>query len=365
MRDIPTVTKEEFHELATNDPDMVHESPWIVNGLMETWSGYEAWGDLDALSSRFGHLNATAKSPQFSTHKDAPINGVRTQYSTYLDYIRDPHRVRELYPEPWDFGSLDGFLAQDRPLYSANIRIVTSASDPVLSEADPFLPPPLEVWNASIPYYYQLFNHFWLLVSLPGALTPLHCDNNGTIALIAQRQGEKKAVLYSPEDHRYVYNSEYGYLDPANPDEAQYPDWKLAERWEGTLSPGQILVIGTDWSHYVETLTPSISLSLDVVNDSNIHDYAQALDWAVSLGERIQKKPEIASRFSDRFKSLLSTSSASAIGREAMIEILRASMMRSRQDNNPTVVQARFLDELEAVVASSVEYAPRRSFATV
>src|SRR5690606_24632800 len=143
-------------------------------------------------------------------------------------------------------------------------------------EFDPLVPRTIETWNHALPYYYSLFNHLCLLVSLPGALAPLHVDNNGTIALLAQLAGRKDATLYSPDDLRHVYDPSVGYMDPERTDEADFPTWKAARKWSAELEPGQVLFVGTRWAHHVRTLERSISISFDFVDHTNIEDYSRS-----------------------------------------------------------------------------------------
>lgn len=339
-KSIPVVTREEFRSLAEANPRLLQDSPWIVSGYIEHWPRYRQWQDVEYLRERFGALSAYAKAPNFITHKRASLVSVQTRFDQYLDYIREPHRVGEIYRDCWMDGSLEDFLAQDLPLYCGTLRIVHRADDPVFREIEPLVPEPVAPWNHCLPYYYSLFNHLWLLVSLPGALTPLHRDNNGTIALVAQLKGRKRAILYAPEDFAHVYNPEVGYLDPLAPDRSEFPTWDQATRWVGDLEPGQVIFIGTNWAHHVQTLSSSISVSFDFVEHSNLADYAIADGWAGVFGERIKRNP---APFLEKMPGLLDPAGiesmdAVELGRRVMAEILQSSLT---QPGDPEVAQVR------------------------
>lgn len=348
-RHIPVVTREEFRRLADANPRLLQDSPWIVSGYIEDWPRYRQWQDIDYLRERFGTLRAFAKAPNFITHKRASLVSVETRFDQYLDYIREPHRVGEIYEGCWMDGDLDAFRAQPLPLYCGTLRIVHRADDPVFSEITPIVPEPVVPWNHALPYYYALFNHLWLLVSLPGALTPLHRDNNGTIALVAQLKGRKRAILYAPNDFGHIFNSEVGYLDPLAPDRSEFPTWDAATRWVGEIEPGQVIFIGTNWAHHVETLEHSISVSFDFVEHSNLADYAVADGWAGVFGNRIKRNP---APFLQKLGGAFDPQSVAAmepveLGRRAMAEILEASFLQSA---DPTVaeVRRRYLEYLRS-----------------
>ena len=237
------------------------------------------------------------------------------------------------------------------PLYCGSLRPLNRADDPIFEELHPIVPPPLENWNAALPYYYQLFNHFWLLVSLPGALTPLHQDNNGTIALIAQLKGKKKAILYRPEDERYFFNSDIGFMNPLAPDEVYFPDWRKAQPWIGELCEGQMLIIGANWGHHVETLETSISVSLDFVNQSNIAAYATAPQWPEVFGKRIKTKPAMVTA---KIPGLITESEidrmdAISLGRLVTCAILQAAV-QSNPGSDTAKIRQTLLDHITPLV---------------
>ncbi len=351
-RSIPVVSREEFERLATRDPDLLHTHPWVVSGYIEHWPEYRQWQELDHLRERFGHLGAFAKAPNFVTNRKASLVSVETTFAQYLDYIAEPDRVREIYDGCWLDGDYEQFAAQELPLYCGTLRFAHHAEDPVFAALDPLVPAPLQPWNHALPYYYSLFNHLWLLVSLPGALTPLHTDNNGTIALIAQLRGRKRAILYSPDDLRHVHNPDVGYLDPLAPDDADFPTWRSAVEWRADLDVGQVLFVGTNWGHHVQTLEASISVSFDFVDQTNIAAYAASTAWAQVLGDRVKRRPDlIVAKIPDALTSTqIETLSPVEVGRRVMAYVLRASIADANAaDKAP--IRKRYLTHLEQCLA--------------
>ncbi len=357
-RQIPVVSAEEFRRLAERNSNLLHENPWVVQGYIDKWPGYRQWQDLDYLRERFGQLQAFAKAPNFVTNKNQSLVSVETSFEQYLRYIKHPDHVQEIYKDCWLEGDYEQFSALGLPLYCGTLRIVHQANDPVFSEVSPLLPEPLRAWNHALPYYYSLFNHFWLLVSLPGALTPLHTDNNGTIAIIAQLAGRKRATLYSPADLCHVRNPEVGFLDPEQPDERDFPTWDRAVKWVADLDVGQVLFVGTNWAHHVRTLENSISVSFDFVDRSNLEAYATATQWAAALGDRIKRNPGLVV---DKIRGQMSGEEIEAlppatVGRVVMAHILRTTLASAEA---PELVSIRrlYLAYLEQCLAVREELA--------
>lgn len=361
-KQIPVVSHEEFERLATRNPNLLHENPWIVSGYIENWSGYRQWQEMDYLQTRFGSLKAFAKAPNFITNRRASLVSVETNFSQYIDYIRNPECVKEIYSGCWMDGTYEDFVAQELPLYCGTLRIVHQADDKIFEEVSPLVPAPIEPWNHALPYYYSLFNHFWLLVSLQGALTPLHTDNNGTIALIAQLKGRKRAMLYSPDDLRHVYNPSVGFLDPLKPDKTDFPTWDSAIQWAGDLDVGQVLFVGTNWAHHVETLETSISVSFDFVDKSNIAAYAASAGWAEVFGNRIKRNPGL---IVDKMHGEISLADIESlptvtVGRRVMAHILR-SALRDAKASDKSFIRDLYLGHLEECLSLHEGLAARRA----
>lgn len=355
-RSIPVVSRDEFQRLAEENPLVLHQNPWIVDGYIQHWPGYRDWQDLAYLQARFGHLKAFAKAPNFITNRKSSLVSVETSFRQYIDYILNPEAVREIYDGCWMDGDYEQFRAQRLPLYCGTLRFVHQANDPIFEAVSPLVPPPLRPWNHALPYYYSLFNHLWLLVSLPGALTPLHTDNNGTIALIAQLKGRKRATLYSPADLAHVFNSDVGFMDPEKPDEDDFPNWRKATRWTGNLDVGQVLFVGTNWAHHVETLETSISVSFDFVDASNIDAYAASAAWAGVFGDRIKRNPGMVGKMPgvltiDEIDRLTSVE----LGRRVMAHILRSAIPQTDRSNTDSIrrLYLRHLDELDELANAS------------
>ncbi len=348
-REIPVYELEAFQRLIATSPGVLAEHPCVVRGFTGQWAASRSWTSLEKLTEAFGSFPVTAGAPQFITHKHSKMCQVKTDFGTYLRYVQDPERLDQLFEGKWSKGDASVLRDLDLPLYCGNLRLVRHAREKVLAELEPLVPDPMEYLNNEIPYYYQSGNHVWLYVSLGGALTPLHQDNNAVIAYLAQLQGHKEAILYSPEDKRHYWNRELGYMDPLNPNDAEFPTWREARPWATSLNPGELLIWGPNWAHHVVTLSNSITVSFDIVNALNLAAYTRSHDWRVELGLIARKNADLfrARMPHPCIRDALDDADDMALGREVMICVLRDALAAPLAERSRRV-KAKMLQVLES-----------------
>lgn len=110
-----------------------------------------------------------------------------------------------------------------------------------------------------------------------GAFPVLHYDGAGTHAFLMQIYGRKQFIIYPPEQEPFLYPSpEKENLSLLNsvehPDLAGFPLFAKAVPTRFVLESGELLFIPSHWWHTTKMLTPSISISANVLNQSNWHE---------------------------------------------------------------------------------------------
>jgi Cupin-like domain len=110
-----------------------------------------------------------------------------------------------------------------------------------------------------------------------GKFPVLHYDGAGTHAFLMQIYGRKKFVIYPPDQERYLYPSpqkqNFSMINNVNkPDLDRFPLFAKATPITFILEPGELLFIPSHWWHTTQMLTPSISVSINTVNQSNWHE---------------------------------------------------------------------------------------------
>lgn len=130
-----------------------------------------------------------------------------------------------------------------------------------------------------------------------GAFPVLHYDGAGTHAFLMQIYGRKKYYVYPPDQEPYLYPSpEKPNLsllnDVESPDLERFPLFVKARPITFILEPGELLFVPSHWWHTVKMLTPSITVSANVLNESNWHELVKFVavrqsNPALSLASRI------------------------------------------------------------------------------
>ncbi|MDP9340426.1 MAG: cupin-like domain-containing protein [Acidobacteriota bacterium] len=110
-----------------------------------------------------------------------------------------------------------------------------------------------------------------------GAFPVLHYDGAGAHAFLMQVYGRKKFIIYPPSQEKFLYPSpekeNLSLINSVdNPDLMKFPLFAQAEPTVFILEPGEMLFIPSHWWHTTKMLTPSISISANVVNQSNWHE---------------------------------------------------------------------------------------------
>jgi ribosomal protein L16 Arg81 hydroxylase len=110
-----------------------------------------------------------------------------------------------------------------------------------------------------------------------GAFPVLHYDGAGAHAFLMQVYGRKQFIIYPPSQEKFLYPSpekeNLSLINSVdNPDLAKFPLFAQAEPTVFILEPGEMLFIPSHWWHTTKMLTPSISISANVVNQSNWHE---------------------------------------------------------------------------------------------
>ena len=102
--------------------------------------------------------------------------------------------------------------------------------------------------------------HLW--VGAKGTITPLHHDENALLHI--QIKGRKHWKFISPCFTHKVYNhkSVFSEVDIFNPDYNKYPLLKDVKVLETTVEEGETMFLPIGWWHAVESLEPSISISM-------------------------------------------------------------------------------------------------------
>lgn len=178
----------------------------------------------------------------------------------------------------------DNFNRSDDNLSSEYVRWYTKLkdvdffwSDEVFVALENYWAHPYFLPNSDfiIPYYPEnkianinqtSYPYKGLFISGKGAKTRLHKDPFGSNAILCQFYGQKKIILYSPNQQNILMNKGQ-FVDIENPDYSKFPDFdKSVCTYEDILNPGEIILFPSGWFHDVTCLNDSISITWNFVH---------------------------------------------------------------------------------------------------
>jgi hypothetical protein len=105
-----------------------------------------------------------------------------------------------------------------------------------------------------------------------GRFPVLHYDAENMHATITEIYGDKEFILYPPQDtpHLYPKHSQVNHsLVDDHDDFTRFPALRLATRFQGTISPGDMIFVPARWWHSARALNPSVSVGMNILDRSN------------------------------------------------------------------------------------------------
>ena len=243
-------------------------SPVIITDGIDHWPARSKW-TFEFFKNYYGSDFASA---WLGTGSDI---GKITKLATYIDFLDKP---LEQLPGIWV--GKDGLPIKVAPAPGASplylvgwnafqhpelYRDITPAPYFVLDLVSALSPTLREIleWTSRRSFTA-------VYIGPAGSLSRLHRDYWETHAYLAQIQGRKRAILFSPDDSDFLYN---GQVEPEQPDFGRFPLFKRATAYECVIEPGDTLLLPANWWHYVKGLEKSITVSHNFFNDTNLSGY--------------------------------------------------------------------------------------------
>jgi hypothetical protein len=117
-----------------------------------------------------------------------------------------------------------------------------------------------------------------LYIGPKGAISSLHQDRWGTHFWMAQLEGRKRWILFSPDQEKFLYKSEgsakeqgltHYQVQPDKPDLKRFPMFNQGKGLECTIGPGDLLIVPGNWLHWVLSLDATLSLTHNYMGPGN------------------------------------------------------------------------------------------------
>lgn len=242
---------------------LARNRPVLVRDALADWPWAPPW-DLDTLDSRFGHLRAATFDTLFGLRGLTSVGGFLSNH-TGEAAGEDPPYLRWFSRQseerfPWADEAFAA-LAKD---WSAPDWLPSTGY--VLPSAPDTLDPTLDGFPAR-----------GLFICGRGARTRLHVDPWGSDALLCQALGTKHVTMFAPASAADL-TADGAVVDLAEPDDARFPNWRLAEpSFDELLHPGDAVFIPGGWYHTVVAQEDSVSLTWNFVHGSSADRFERFL----------------------------------------------------------------------------------------
>jgi histone arginine demethylase JMJD6 len=236
--------------------------PVIVTDALSSWPAMRRWTP-EFFKDKFGAVEFSTYGAEYEHYETSSAPVPRFSLSGYIDRVVSSSAE---HPVPYLRNKV---LADAFPSLTTDVSPLPQYMFPNWL-GEPFL----------VKHVRDVLNRgaaLELFIGGVGSTFPvLHYDGAGTHAFLMQIYGRKEFVLYPPDQEGFLYpmpeKENHSLVDIAHPDLTKYPSFAEAVPMKFVLEPGELLFIPSHWWHTTKMLTTSITVAVNVLNQSNWHE---------------------------------------------------------------------------------------------
>ncbi len=236
--------------------------PVVVTDALRSWKALSHWTP-EFFRTTFGYVRFTVNGGEQGTAAYDASGGIEYTIAEFIDVVSRS--------------------TKDRPAPYLRNKILAEIFPALIHDVEPLPEYLFPNWLPDrylVKYVQRVLNRaaaIEIYIGGTGGVFPvLHYDGAGTHAFLMQIYGRKQFVLYAPYQEAFLYPSpdrqNISLIDNIdNPDVGRFPMFANAVPSTFVLEPGEMLFIPSRWWHTTRMLSASISISANVVNESNWH----------------------------------------------------------------------------------------------
>lgn len=258
--------------------------PVVLTDAQQGWPARTKW-TFQWLSENYGReeIPCSDLAPFFTSDRGR-IQTVHVSMAEYIRYIvgetnglRALHKTDErvFYGNGWC-----PFMKDDSLLADVSDRLYC------VRDSIPRGDGPTKHFNTSLTKVF---------LGPAGTVSRLHHDTYATHVWLSQIKGRKQFICFPPSDHDKLYGTEdtaagrTSEFDPAAPDYKTFPEARKASAYSVVVEEGETVVLPAQWWHWAKSLTPSVTLMRNFVNETNMQDY-------LAIRERVDRERQERTR---------------------------------------------------------------------
>jgi histone arginine demethylase JMJD6 len=240
--------------------------PVVIRGVLDKWGALGRWTP-EFFKQEFGDMNFAINDAEYGQAGYDPNRGSSFTMSQFIDRVMNS--------------------TDDNPAPYLRNKDLTDLFPSLRKDIEPLPEYLLPNWLGDrylVKRVSKVLNRGSIIElyigGTGGAFPVLHYDGAGTHAFLMQIYGRKQYVVYPPDQECFLYPSpEKVNLSLINsvekPDLDKFPLFAKAVPITFILEPGELLFVPSHWWHTAKMLTPSITISANVLNQSNWHELVE------------------------------------------------------------------------------------------
>ncbi len=234
--------------------------PVVMSGVLDQWNALRRWTP-EFFKAEFGSMKFSINDTEYGQEGYGKTAGIEFTMAEFIDQVLAS--------------------TEEKPAPYFRRRSVCSMFPSLEDDIEPlpkYLQPNWLGDKYMVKHVAEVLNRgadFYMYIGGKGGSFPvLHYDGAGTHAFLMQIYGRKQYILYSPDQEPFLYASptklNLSLINSVEkPDLTKYPLFAKATPTVLVLEPGQVLFIPSHWWHTAKMLTPSITISTNLLNQSN------------------------------------------------------------------------------------------------